>query len=88
MKEYFAKKDGYIVEVNNSLINQIAKASGCPTSKSSGVEIIKKQGAKIKEGDIVLRLYSHSESKLRRAEKIYNATGGPIRLGGMVIERI
>jgi len=88
MKEYFAKKDGYIVEVNNSLINQIAKASGCPSSKSSGVEIIKKQGAKIKEGEIVFRVYSHSKSKLRRAEKIYNATGGPIRLGGMIIARI
>ena len=88
VKEYFATKDGYIVEVNNSLVNQIAKASGCPSSKSSGVEIIKKQGAKIKEGEIIFRVYSHSESKLRKAEKIYNATGGPIRLGGMMIERV
>jgi len=52
------------------------------------VEIIKKQGAKVKEGEIVFRIYSHSQSKLRKAEKIYNATGGPIRLGGMMIERI
>ncbi len=88
VKEFFAKKDGYIVEVNNSIINQIAKTAGCPSSKSSGVEIIKKQGAKIKKGDIVFRIYSQSESKLRKAEKIYNTTGGPIRLGGMVIERI
>ncbi len=87
-KEFFAIKDGYIVEVNNSIINRIAKIAGCPSSKSSGVEIIKKQGAKIKEGDLVFRTYSHSESKLRKAEKIYNATGGPIRLGGMMIERI
>ena len=82
------KKEGYIVEVNNSIINQIAKAAGCPSSKSSGVEIIKKQGAKVQEGDTVFRIYSHSQSKLRKAEKIYNATGGPIRLGGMMIERI
>jgi len=88
VKEFFANKDGYIVDVNNSIINQIAKTAGCPSSKSSGIEIIKKQGAKIKKGDIVFRIYSNSESKLRKAEKIYNATGGPIRLGGMVIERI
>ncbi len=87
-KEFFANKDGYIVEVNNLIINRIAKMAGCPSSKSSGVEIIKKQGAKIKEGDLVFRVYSHSESRLRKAEKIYNATGGPIRLGGMMIERI
>jgi AMP phosphorylase len=88
VKEFFANKEGYIVEVNNSIINQIAKTAGCPSSKTSGVEIIKKQGAKIKEGDIVFRIYSHSESKLRKAEKIYNTTGGPIRLGGMIIERV
>jgi AMP phosphorylase len=88
IKEFFSSKEGYIVDVNNSIINQIAKAAGCPISKTSGIEIIKKQGAKIKEGEIVFRIYSHSDSKLRKAEKIYNATGGPIRLGGMVIERI
>ncbi|MFX1391712.1 MAG: AMP phosphorylase [Promethearchaeota archaeon] len=88
VKEFFAAKEGYIVEVNNSIINQIAKTSGCPNSKSSGVEIIKKQGAKVKKGDVVFRVYSHSQSRLRKAEKIYNSTGGPIRLGGMVIERV
>ena len=88
IKEFFSTKEGYIVEVNNSIINQIAKTAGCPSSKTSGVEIIKKQGAKIKEGEIVFKIYSHSESKLRKAEKIYNVTGGPIRLGGMLIERV
>ncbi|MFX1364856.1 MAG: hypothetical protein ACFFCE_07410 [Promethearchaeota archaeon] len=88
VKDFYSSKDGYIVDVNNALINQIAKTAGCPNSKTSGVVIIKKQGAKIKEGELVFKIYSHSESKLRKAEKIYNATGGPIRLGGMVIERV
>ncbi|MFW9826840.1 MAG: AMP phosphorylase [Candidatus Thorarchaeota archaeon] len=88
VKEFYSSKEGYIVDVNNLIINQIAKTAGCPSSKTAGIEIIKKQGAKIKEGETVFRIYSHSESKLRKAEKIYNATGGPIRLGGMVIERI
>ena len=88
IKEFFATKEGYIVEVKNSIINQIAKAVGCPNSKSSGVEIIKKQGARIKEGDLIFRVYSHSQSKLKKAEKIYNASGGPVTLGGMVLEKI
>ena len=87
VKEFFSSKEGYIVEVNNSIINQIAKTAGCPSSKTSGVEIIKKQGAKIKEGEMVFKIYSHSESKLRKAEKIYNVRS-PIRLGGMMIERV
>ena len=88
VKEFFATKEGYIVEVKNSIINQIAKAVGCPNSKTSGVEIIKKQGARLKEGDLVFRVYSHSQSKLKKAEKIYNASGGPVTLGGMVLEKI
>ncbi|MFW9900511.1 MAG: AMP phosphorylase [Candidatus Thorarchaeota archaeon] len=87
IQEFFATRDGYIVEVNNSIINRIAKTAGCPSSKTSGVEIIKKQGAKIAEGELVFRVYSHSESKLRKAEKIYNLNS-PIRLGGMMITRI
>jgi AMP phosphorylase len=87
-KEFRAKKEGHITGVNNAIINQIAKAAGCPNSKSSGVEIFKKQGARIKEGNLIFKIYSDSPSKLKRAEKIYNSTGGPIILGGMMIERI
>lgn len=87
-KEFFATKEGHITEVNNSIINQIAKAAGCPHSKSAGVEIFKKQGARINEGDLIFKIYSESQEKLLKAEKIYNSTGGPIILGGMLIERL
>ena len=87
-KEFYAVKSGHITEVNNKMINQIAKAAGCPHSKKSGVELFKKQGARIKEGDLVFKIYADSQTKLKRAEKIYNSTGGPIILGGMMIERI
>jgi hypothetical protein len=33
-------------------------------------------------------MYSESQNQLKKAEKIYNSTGGPIILGGMMIERI
>lgn len=88
VKEFYATKFGHITEVNNDIINQIAKAAGCPSSKSSGVEVFKKQGAKIDEGELIFKIYSDSQSNLKKAEKIYNSTGGPIVLGGMLIERI
>ena len=87
-KEFFATKAGHITGVNNAIINQIAKATGCPYSKQSGVEIFKKQGARIKEGDLIFKIYSDSQNIMKKAEKIYNSTGGPIILGGMMIERI
>ncbi|MHA1292030.1 MAG: AMP phosphorylase, partial [Promethearchaeota archaeon] len=88
IKEFHATKSGHITEVNNAIINEIAKAAGCPFSKSSGVEIFKKQGAKINKGDLIFKIYSESNSNLKKAEKIYNSSGGPIILGGMLIERI
>ena len=88
IKEFYAAKSGHITGVNNAIINQIAKATGCPHSKNSGVEIFKKQGARIKEGDLIFKVYSESQNKLKNAEKIFNSTGGPIILGGMMIERI
>jgi len=88
IKEFYATKAGHITDVDNAIINQIAKASGCPNSKTSGIEIFKKQGARIKEGESIFKIYSDSPSKLKKAEKIYNSTGGPVILGGMMIERI
>lgn len=88
VKEFYATNSGHITEINNAVINQIAKTAGCPNSKTSGVELFKKQGAKVAEGDLIFKIYSHSQSKLNKAEKIYNATGGPVILGGMLIERI
>jgi AMP phosphorylase len=87
-KDFYSNKSGHITEVDNAIINQIAKAAGCPYAKTSGVEIYRKQGAKIEKGEKIFTIYSNSENKLRRARKIYNSTGGPIILGGMLIERI
>ncbi|MFO8018936.1 MAG: hypothetical protein R6U96_09895 [Promethearchaeia archaeon] len=87
-KDFFSSKSGYITEVDNAIINDIAKTLGCPFSKPSGVELYEKQGSKVEEGDKIFTMYSESEAKLKKAEKIYNATGGPIILGGMLIEQI
>jgi AMP phosphorylase len=87
VKNFYAKKAGHITEVNNFIIKEIAKAAGCPHSKASGVEIHKKQGARIKEGELIFTIYSSNQSKMKRAEKIYNSRS-PIILGGMLIEKI
>jgi AMP phosphorylase len=87
-KEFYATHSGHITEVNNAIINEIAKTAGCPNCKSAGIWIYKKQGAKIKEGDLIFKIYSDSQSRLKKAEKLYNSTGGPLILGGMMIERV
>jgi len=87
-KDFYSTKSGFITEVDNAIINQISKTAGCPFSKTSGVIVYKKQGAKIEENQKILTVYSNSKTKLRRSMKVYNITGGPVILGGMLIERV
>jgi len=86
-ENFFSSKSGYVTDIDNSIINKIAKAAGCPQNKSAGVELFKKIGALVKEGDLIFKIYSKNRSKLKKAKEIFNASS-PVILGGMMIERI
>ena len=82
----YAKKDGYVVGVNNKSINAIAKAAGCPKDKEAGIIIHKRQGEYI-HGDPLITIFANSDSKLTSALQTAN-THSPIILEGMVLRRI
>ena len=83
----YAKKDGYVVGVNNKSINAIAKAAGCPKDKEAGIIIHKRQGEYIHNGDPLITIFANSDSKLTSALQTAN-THSPIILEGMVLRRI
>lgn len=85
--EFFSAKSGYVTDIDNSIINKIAKTAGCPQEKLAGVQLFKKIGALVKEGDLIFKIYTKNSSKLEKATKIFNASS-PVILGGMIIERI
>lgn len=85
--EIKSTKDGFITNVDNSVINRIAKIAGCPAIKKAGIEIIKKIGAKVSEGDIIFKIYSDNEKRLAEAVEYYNVHPAQ-ELGGMTIEKI
>jgi AMP phosphorylase len=82
-----ATKSGFITEIENYHINRIAKIAGCPAVKKAGVDVIFKRGARVKEGDVIFKLYSDSEERLMEAVKYYNQHP-PQRFSGMTIEKI
>ncbi len=82
-----AQKDGYITRVNNSLLNRVAVLAGCPTDKGAGIDIIGKQGDKIRNGDILIEIYAESETKLTKATE-YALENPPIIVEGMLLQRI
>ncbi|MBN2156962.1 MAG: AMP phosphorylase [Candidatus Lokiarchaeota archaeon] len=85
--EMKASKSGFITEIDNYHINQIAKIAGCPAAKKSGVDVIFKRGSRVKKGDVIFKIYSDSEERLKQAVKYYNQHP-PQRFSGMTIEKI
>ncbi|MHA1731095.1 MAG: AMP phosphorylase [Promethearchaeota archaeon] len=87
VKELFSTKEGYVTDIDNAQINEIAKTAGCPLNKGAGVVLFKKIGAFVREGDKLFEIYAESEEQLNRAVELFNQHS-PVILGGMLIERI
>jgi putative thymidine phosphorylase len=66
-----AKKSGVIKEINNRTIAKIARIAGAPQDKAAGLYLYKKVGDKVKKDEILFKIYSNSESRLKLAKEIY-----------------
>lgn len=65
-----AQKSGEIKHINNSLINSLARAAGCPEDKAAGIYFYRKS-EKLKKGDKIFSVYATSEEKLEYAKRFY-----------------
>jgi len=79
--------DGYISEVDNNAINEVAKAAGAPTDKGAGVLLHGKRGYVVKKGDPILDIYAEHASKLSDAYSIAQRSK-PITVEGMLLHLI
>ncbi len=70
-KNIFSKKSRKILEIDNKKINSLARISGCPVDKFSGVYLYFHVGDKLKKGEKILTIYSESNSRLKQAIKFY-----------------
>jgi AMP phosphorylase len=78
-KDILARFNGKITGINNIKINLLARISGCPIDKASGLYIYHHVGEKIKRGDKIITIYSESKPRLKEALRYYNKEK-PIRL--------
>jgi len=65
-----ADKNTKIKEINNKLINTLARFAGCPEDKAAGIYLYRKDGT-IKKHEKLLTIYATSEEKLEHAKKFY-----------------
>ncbi len=94
-KDVHAKKSGYLGSIDNHSIVAIAKAAGAPSDLEGGLELFRKVGDKVREGDVLFRIYAKTQSKLDRAvasarsrRPMEVVPGEPERIGDVIVETI
>ena len=84
--EILAPSSGWIVNIDNIKIAEIARTAGCPKDKGAGIFFLKKKDA-VKRGESIVRIHSSSESRLSAAEGKF-AKLNPITIEGMLLGRV
>lgn len=83
--EIRAPMEGYVTGVYNKPITTIARAAGAPMDKGAGVRLYVKRGHKVKQGQILMEIYSNSAARLEEALKLVSKLR-PITIEGMLLE--
>jgi len=62
--EVKSAKSGKIIDINNHSISRIARLAGAPVDKGAGIYSKIREGDKVKKGQLLYVIYSHSQQKL------------------------
>jgi AMP phosphorylase len=82
-----APTDGYATHVSNAAINQIARATGAPGERGSGVVLYLKRGHNVLKGEPILDIHAERQTKLEEAYSLV-AKLQPVTIEGMLLEEI
>jgi len=82
-----APYDGYITNIDNHLINAIARTAGAPRDKGAGLKIILKKGHKVNKGEPLFEIYAEHEKKLDDALALAKRQP-PIKIESMLLEKL
>jgi AMP phosphorylase len=70
VKQIRSKKSGQILWMDNDPLVEIARAAGSPKDKGAGILLNKKEGDKVKTGDLLFTVYAEKSRKLQRVEDL------------------
>lgn len=82
-----APHSGYVTQVYNKRINEIARAAGAPRDKGAGVKLLRKKERKVDKGEPLFEIYAEHETKLEEALAIARKSL-PIKIEGILLERM
>lgn len=78
---------GYVTQINNRDLVNIAKGAGAPGNKGAGVVLHNKGGDMVEKGTPLFTIYAEKKYKLEFAEGLAKKTM-PVKVEGMLLEEI
>ena len=82
-----APYSGYVTQIYNQNINEIARAAGAPRDKGAGILLLRKKEGKVDKGEPLFEIYAEHESKLDEALEVARRKF-PLKIEGMLLEKI
>ncbi len=70
VKTVKSKKSGQVLWMDNISLVEIARAAGSPKDKGAGIILNKKEGDKVKIGDVLFTVYAEKSRKLSSVEEM------------------
>jgi len=86
-KKVFSHDEGYVTDISNHAVVQIARRAGSPKDQGAGILFHIKKGEKVEKGALLFEIYSNSKYKLDQSVKLTKRLN-PVHLEGMLLERI
>lgn len=74
--EIVSNKNGKVKYISNKALINIAKITGAPSDKFSGLLLNKKVGDKVQKGELLYTIYSEKEAKLEMARDFAKVNNG------------
>ena len=74
--EVIACCDGVITSIDNFQMAKIARLAGAPMMKKAGVDLLKKLGSPVKEGDILYRIYAEFPADFKFSQDLAGQNNG------------
>lgn len=67
--DFLAERNGIVLWLNNSGINEVARAAGAPKDKGAGLIFYKKLNDKVSKGEKLFTVYAEKSRKLERVKE-------------------
>ncbi len=82
-----APYSGYVTQIYNQHVNEIARAAGAPRDKGAGIMLLRKKEGKVDKGEPLFEIYAEHETKLDEALEVAKRKL-PLKIEGMLLEKL